>query len=52
MNEELSHPEQVKKFKVIEQPLSIQKGELTPNLKVKRRNVEEQFKEIIEEMYR
>ena len=52
MNEELSHPEQVKKFKVIEQPLSIQKGELTPNLKVKRRNVEEHFKEIIEEMYR
>ena len=52
MNEELSHPEQVKKFKVIEQPLSIQRGELTPNLKVKRRNVEEHFKEIIEEMYR
>ena len=52
MNAELSHPEQVKKFKVIEQPLSIQKGELTPNLKVKRRNVEEHFKEIIEEMYR
>ena len=51
MNEELSHPEQVKKFKVIERPLSIQSGELTPNLKVKRRNIEEHFKEIIEEMY-
>ena len=52
MNEGLSHPEQVKRFRIIERPLSIQQGELTPNLKVKRRNVEEHFKEIIEEMYR
>ena len=52
MNEGLSHPEQVRKFRIIERPLSIQQGELTPNLKVKRRNVEEHFKEIIEEMYR
>ncbi len=52
MNGELSHPEQVRTFRIIERQLSIQKGELTPNLKVKRRNVEEHFSGIIEEMYR
>ena len=52
MNEGLSHPEQVRKYRIISRPLSIQMGELTPNLKVKRRNVEEHFKDIIEEMYR
>lgn len=52
MNGELSHPEQVRKFRIVGRPLSIQKGELTPNLKVKRGNVEEHFRETIEEMYR
>lgn len=51
MNEDLSHPEQVRDFRIIERPLSIQKGELTPNLKVKRRNVEAHFSEEIEDMY-
>ncbi len=36
MNAALSHPEQVRKYRVISQPLSIQAGELTPNLKIKR----------------
>ena len=52
MNETLSHPEQIRKYKVISRPLSIQAGELTPNLKVKRGNVEDHFSEEIEEMYR
>ena len=52
MNETLSHPEQIRKYKVISRPLSIRAGELTPNLKVKRGNVEDHFSEEIEEMYR
>ena len=52
MNVNLSHPEQIRKFTVISKPLSIQAGELTPNLKVKRGNVEEHLAEEIEEMYR
>ena len=52
MNEGLSHPEQVRKFRVISRPLSIREGELTPNLKVKRAAVEVHFAEEIEEMYR
>ena len=52
MNAGLSRPEQVRKFRVIPTPLSIQKGELTPNLKVKRANVEAHYAAEIEEMYR
>ena len=51
MNMELSHPEQIRKFTVISEPLSIRKGELTPNLKVKRDNVEAHLHEEIEAMY-
>lgn len=51
MNEELSHPEQIRRYKVIEKPLNIQAGELTPNLKVKRTNVQAHLATEIEEMY-
>ena len=52
MNANLSHPEQIRKYIVIEKPLSIQAGELTPNLKVRRGIVEEHYRQEIEEMYR
>ena len=52
MNAGLSHPEQIRKWKVIDRPLSIQAGELTPNLKVKRANVMDHLADEIEEMYR
>ncbi len=52
MNAGLSRPENVRKFRVISEPLSIQKGELTPNLKVKRSVVEKHMIREIEEMYR
>ncbi len=52
MNAGLSHPEQIRRYRVISRPLSIQAGELTPNLKVKRGNVEAHLAQEIEEMYR
>ncbi len=52
VNADLSHPEQIRRYRVIDRPLSIQAGELTPNLKVKRGPVEARFAEEIEEMYR
>ena len=51
MNTQLSHPEQVKRYRIIETPLSIARGELTPNLKVKRNVVLEHYKQEIEELY-
>ena len=51
MNSRLSHPEQVKRYRIIETPLSIGRGELTPNLKVKRNVVLEHYSQEIEELY-
>jgi long-chain acyl-CoA synthetase len=43
--------EQVKKFALLDSPLTIESGELTPSLKVKRRIVEEKFGDKIDAMY-
>ena len=51
VNETLPHWEQVKKFCVLEQPFSIEGGELTPTLKVKRRVVHKKYRDRIEAMY-
>ncbi len=51
VNESLPHWEQVKKFCLLEQPFSIEGGELTPTLKVKRRVVHEKYRDRIEGMY-
>jgi long-chain acyl-CoA synthetase len=42
---------QLKKFVVLDEPLSIEHGELTPTMKVKRKVVQEHFAEQIEAMY-
>jgi long-chain acyl-CoA synthetase len=52
MNAQLSHPEQVKCYRIIDTPLSIGRGELTPNLKVRRNVVLEHYKQEIEKLYR
>lgn len=51
VNTELARVEQVKKFVVLEKPLSIEGGELTPTLKVKRKVVNEKYAPQIEAMY-
>ncbi len=50
-NKTLSPWEQVKKFVLLEEPLNIESGELTPTMKVKRPVVKEKFNEEIESMY-
>ncbi len=48
---DLSKYERVKKIALIERELSIEGGELTPTLKVKRRVVDEKYREVIDKMY-
>ncbi len=50
-NKHLSPWETVKKFELLEEALTIDNGELTPTMKVKRSVVLEKFKEEIDSMY-
>ncbi|RJP61435.1 MAG: long-chain fatty acid--CoA ligase [Ignavibacteriales bacterium] len=47
----LANYERVRKFKVLDKPFSIEGGEMTPSLKIKRKVVEERYSHLIEEMY-
>ncbi len=51
VNQTLARVETVKKFSVTRRPFSIDRGELTPTLKVKRKKVYEHFAAEIEAMY-
>lgn len=44
--------EKVKSFRLLPEPFSIDKGELTPTLKIKRRVVSERYANLIADMYR
>ncbi|OGU71665.1 MAG: long-chain acyl-CoA synthetase [Ignavibacteria bacterium RBG_16_34_14] len=47
----LANYERVRKFKLLEKPFSLESGEITPSLKIKRKFVEERYWDLIEEMY-
>jgi long-chain acyl-CoA synthetase len=51
INRDLSQFERIKKFALLPREFSIDSGELTPTLKVKRRVVEEKWKDVIEGLY-
>jgi long-chain acyl-CoA synthetase len=51
VNQDLPHWEQVKAFQVIPHPLSVEAGELTPTLKVKRRVVKQKYRDLIDSIY-
>jgi long-chain acyl-CoA synthetase len=46
-----SHPEQVKKFALLPGEWTIDGGELTPSLKIKRKVIEQKYAKVIEGMY-
>ncbi|MDE5560378.1 MAG: long-chain fatty acid--CoA ligase [Bacteroidaceae bacterium] len=51
LQQEFAHYEQVKKITLLPEPFSLEKGELTNTLKVKRRVLYENYREQIEKMY-
>ncbi len=51
VNEQLSHPEQIKRYALMSEPLKISTGELTPNLKLRRNQIAEVHRQTIEGLY-
>jgi long-chain acyl-CoA synthetase len=51
VTEGLGKFETVKKFRLLERELTVEGGELTPTMKLRRRVVDEKYKELIDEMY-
>ena len=52
VNAALAQFERIKRFHILPRELTLEAGELTPTLKVKRRVVEERYREEIENLYR
>jgi long-chain acyl-CoA synthetase len=51
LQQQLAHYEQIKRFTLLPQPFSLKRGELTNTLKIKRRVLNENYKQEIEKMY-
>jgi long-chain acyl-CoA synthetase len=51
VNNELHHTEEIRDFAVIPENLTVEDGELTPTLKLRRHVVEEKYRETIEAIY-
>ncbi len=50
-NKSFGRVEQVKKFKILDHDFTIDNGEITPTLKVKRANIQKLFKDEIDKLY-
>ncbi|MBW2454357.1 MAG: long-chain fatty acid--CoA ligase [Deltaproteobacteria bacterium] len=50
-NPELARYQTIKRFEILDEPFSVESGELTPTLKVKRNVVNEKYDELIQGMY-
>ena len=51
LNGQFSNPEQLKKFSILPRDFTIDDGELTPTLKIRRKQISENWSEVIESMY-
>ena len=48
----LANFEKIRNFPLLDKPFSIEDGELTPKLSIKRKVIEERYKDLIEDMYK
>ena len=51
LNRKFSNPEQLKKFSILPRDFTIDDGELTPTLKIRRKQIRENWSDVIESMY-
>jgi long-chain acyl-CoA synthetase len=51
LQKDLPTYERVRRFELLPEPLSMENGEITPSLKVKRKVVEQKYAHLIEKMY-
>jgi long-chain acyl-CoA synthetase len=51
VNKQIARVENIRKFRLLDKKLYTEDGEVTPTMKVKRKSIAEQYKNIIEEMY-
>ena len=47
----LSTYEKVRRFTLLEKPFTIEENEMTPTLKIKRRVIDEKYKDVIDKIY-
>ena len=51
LNQKFSNPEQIKKFSILPRDFSIDEGELTPTLKIRRKQINDNWSKVINAMY-
>lgn len=51
VNNQIARVENIRKFRLLDKKLYTEDGEVTPTMKVKRKSISKQYKDIIEEMY-
>ena len=51
LQQQFAHYEQVKRFTLLPKPFSMERGELTNTLKLKRAVVAQNYKDVIDRMY-
>ncbi|MDB0033836.1 long-chain fatty acid--CoA ligase [Alphaproteobacteria bacterium] len=51
MNDDLSQPEKIKRYHIIDEPFTIENNLMTPTMKVRRHEVEKKYSEVINGMF-
>lgn len=52
VNNQIARVENIRKFRLLDKKLYTEDGEVTPTMKVKRKSISKQYKDIIEDMYK